>query len=411
MQSECTLPDWLTKEYMETKLRIFHKDADLSVIKLWSHTATGKGENFVGVITRIYVEFKESNGVIQQRSYLLKETCPDDAPQAEIFIEYNVYDREMDMYEFVLPKMSELLHEAGIREKLHADAVSVDREHGVIIMEDLSPLKYKNANRVKKLDLEHTQLTLQMLAKFHASAFVLSKIQPEVFAKNFHLSFYTRGFKGFTKIFTGFYNALVRYVESQPKLKEHYHDKLVQMTDKIMEYAARCSDVGDNDLFTLIHGDCWTTNIMFQYDAKGKPKTVLPIDFQFSTRTSATMDLHYFFNTSLQEDVLNMEIELVQYYYYALKKTLNQLQYKGKFPTLHEFQIQFESRRFAGLLAMNFQPMMTYEGSNFSGFSDFFDDNPEAIRFQNSLYDRAEIQHVVQKMLPKFDARGLLDSR
>ncbi|KAH8359992.1 hypothetical protein KR093_009971, partial [Drosophila rubida] len=350
MASECALPAWLTADYMQAKLRAFYKDEDLSVIKLWSHRATGKGENFVGVITRIYVEFKQSEGEQQQRSYLLKETCPGDEPQAHIFIEYNVYDREMDMYEFVLPKMSQLLHEAGITGKLHADAVSVDREHGIIIMEDLSPLNYKNADRVRKLDLEHTQLTLQMLANFHAAAFVLGKLQPQVFAKNFDRSFYTRGVKGYTKIFTGFYKTLTRFVESQPKLKQRYHDKLEQITDNIMEYAARCTDVGNDDFSTLIHGDCWTTNIMFQYDAKGKPTTVLPIDFQFSTPTSSTMDLHYFFNTSLQEDVLNKELELVQYYYYALKRTLNQLQYKGKFPSLNAFQMQFEARRFAGML-------------------------------------------------------------
>ncbi|XP_060649844.1 uncharacterized protein LOC132787023 [Drosophila nasuta] len=409
MQTERTLPDWLNKDYMEEKLRSFHKDAELSVIKLWSLTASGKGENFVGIITRIYVDFKLSNGEQQQRSYLLKETCPDDAPQAAIFIEYNIYEREMDMYEFVLPTMSQLLSEAGITEKLHADALSVDREHGIIILEDLSPLNYKNADRVKKLDFEHTRLTLEMLAKFHAAAFVLDKLYPEMLAKNFNRSFYTRGVKGYTKVFTGFFKTLVRYVESQPKLKQRYHEKLVQLTDNVMEYAARCFDVDEDDFSTLIHGDCWTTNIMFQYDAKGKPVSVLPIDFQFSTRTSSTMDLHYFFNTSLQEEVFNHESELVQIYYYALKSALENLQYKGNFPTLNAFQMQFERRRFAGLLAMNFQPMMTYVGSDFSGFNDFFDSNPEAIRFQNSLYDRAEIQYIVHKMLPIFDARGLLD--
>jgi len=105
-------------------------------------------------------------------------------------------------------------------------------------------------------------------------------------------------------------------------------------------------DVEENDLQTLVHGDCWTTNVMYLYDDEGNPTTVLPIDFQFSTVTSPVVDLHYFFSTSLKVDVKAKELELVQYHYYALKKTLEALSYKGLFPSLFEYQLQFERRRF-----------------------------------------------------------------
>lgn len=344
--ASCDLPSWLTKDYMQIRLKAFHKDPQLSVRKLWSNAATGKGENYVGVVTRIHAEFELTGGAVEQRTYLLKEGCPDDTPQASVFAEYGVYTREMDIYEFILPRMQQLLREVGIEDKLHAEAVCIDREHGIMLLEDLALLKYKNADRVKQLDLPHTQLTLQMLAKFHASSLILRQQHPELFAQGFNISFFSRGPKGYSKLFTTLFKGLMRYVKTQPKLSASYYDKLERLLANLMEYAARVFDVTDDDFQVLTHGDCWTTNIMFQYDARGQPLTVLPIDFQFSTLTSPVVDLHYFFSTSLQEEVRARETELVQYYYYALKRALQQFKYEGKVPSLLQLQLQFERRRF-----------------------------------------------------------------
>lgn len=349
-----TLPQWLDEDYMQSRLRVFYGDDQLKILKLWSNAACGKGENFVGVITRIYVEYELRSGEVKNSSYLLKESCPEGEPQAAVFNEYNVYAREMDMYEIILPKMSQLLREAGITDKMHADAITVDREHGIIILEDLSPLNYKNADRIKKLDWKHTLLALDTLSKFHAAAYVLEKLHPELLAKNFDRSFFTRELDGYKKVFGGFYKALLRYVESKPELKERYHAKMDPITNDVLEYCARSYDIQNRDFPCLVHGDFWTTNFMFQYDDEGQPTTVLPIDFQFSVRASPGNDLHYFFNTSLQEDVFDRESELVQYYYYALRCALRKLKHKGDdFITLHEFQVQFERRRFVGMLSQS----------------------------------------------------------
>ncbi|XP_046868436.1 uncharacterized protein LOC124460882, partial [Drosophila willistoni] len=183
---ETALPAWLTKSYLEPKLRSFYKDDKLQILKLCSNAATAKGENYVGVMTRVHVEYTDGNGDLQKKTYVLKEACPTDAPQAKLFAEYNVYTREMDMYEFVLPRMAELLKEVGVTGKLHAEAVCVDRELCIILLEDLSPLKYTNTDRIKQMDLEHTKITLEMLAKFHAAATVLKQRYPEVLERNFY---------------------------------------------------------------------------------------------------------------------------------------------------------------------------------------------------------------------------------
>ncbi|EDV90725.1 uncharacterized protein LOC6569838 [Drosophila grimshawi] len=408
------LPAGLTKDYIQSMLRVFHKDTQLNVTKLWAKAATAKGENYVGVVTRIHVEFEEtgSRGAVVQRTYLLKEGCPADAPQASVFAEYGVYAREMDMYEFVLPKMTQLLREMGVKDKLHADAICVDRQYGIMLLEDLSLLEYKNADRVKQLDMEHTLVTLEMLAKFHATALILEQRHPELLANGFDKCFFARDSKGYALIFTSLFRGLIRYVKTQPKLNALYHDKLEIVLENLMEYGARSFDVNDDDFRTLIHGDCWTSNIMFQYDARGKPMKVVPIDFQFSTRTSPLIDLHYFFSSSLQDDVLAKETKLVQHYYYALKRNLSRFQYKAKLPSLLEFQIQYERRRFLSVaIALVFQPLMIYSGNGVPDFCKLYQDTPEALSFQDSIYECDRAQSIVEQMLSKFDAKGLLDEQ
>ncbi|BFF92958.1 uncharacterized protein DMAD_10900 [Drosophila madeirensis] len=404
------LPAWLNAEYIQAHLRSHSKNDQLRVLKLWGKPATGKGENFIGIMTRIYVDYEDGSGVAQHKSYILKQPSPMDAPQARIFFEYDVYTREMDMYEFVLPKMAELLREIGINEKLTADCVAVDREHSILILEDLAPLKYVNADRLRQLDVAHAKLVLELQAKFHAAAVILKERHPELLAKNFSTHFFCREKKGYGEIFSSLFESFMGYVKTQPKLNDRYSGKLQLVLSNLMEYAARTVDVGPEDFQTLVHGDCWTNNIMFQYDDKGCPINVVLIDFQFCTWTSPAADLHYFCSSSLREDAREKETELVQHHYYVMKKILAKFTHKCVLPSLLEYQLQFESRRFMSfVIAITLQPLMLYEGTEDPDFSHLYQDTPKARSFRDSMFASEKVQRMVEKILPVVDAKGLLD--
>ncbi|GBO99637.1 hypothetical protein EVAR_72024_1 [Eumeta japonica] len=51
-------PEWLTKDYIETRLRSYYSDAKLKLLKMYAKPALGKGENYGGILTRVKVEFK-----------------------------------------------------------------------------------------------------------------------------------------------------------------------------------------------------------------------------------------------------------------------------------------------------------------------------------------------------------------
>nr|XP_043067542.1 uncharacterized protein LOC122321523 [Drosophila bipectinata] len=404
------LPTWLTEEYIQRALQAFYKDEDLKVLKVSSKAATGKGENFVGVMTRICVDFEQNDGSVQRKSFIMKKICGTDGPEADIFLEYDVYNKEMDMYDIVLPKMADILKSAGFTEKFMAEAIVVDRERTTIILEDLAPLHFSNADRLNQLDIHHTKLVLDMLARFHAAAIILNQREPHLLSQKSLPYFFTPGKKGYKDFFDGIFKSFIRYVKRTPDLNSLYSAKLEKLRPHLLKYAAQSIEVGEKDLQTLVHGDCWTTNVMFQFDDKGNPTSVLPIDFQFSSWTSPVVDLHYLFSTSLQPPVEEQEAELVQYHYYALKKTLEALSYKDKFPSLFEYQLQFELRRFISVIvATSFQPFMVYEGSENPTFPNLYQDTPEGIRFQDSTYENVAVQKRIAKLLPLLDSKGLLE--
>ncbi|SPP80219.1 uncharacterized protein LOC117583248 [Drosophila guanche] len=404
------LPAWLNAEYIQTQLRAHTKNVQLRVLKLWGKPATGKGENFIGTVTRIHVDYDSGgSGAAQHQSYILKQPSSVDAPQASIFFEYDVYAREMDMYDFVLPRMAELLRGIGIKEKLTADCVAVDRQHSVLILEDLAPLKYANADRLKQLDTAHAKLVLELQAKFHAAAVILRERHPELLAKNFSTHFFCREKQGYGEIFTSLFESFMGYVKTQPKLNDRYGAKLELVLSNLMEYAARTVDVAPEDFQTLVHGDCWTNNVMFQYDDKGCPVNVVLLDFQFCTWTSPAADLHYFCSSSLREDARERETQLVQLHYCALTKILAKFTHKCVLPSLLEYQLQFERRRFMSfVIAITLQPLMLYEGTEDADFSYLYQDTPKARRFRDSMFASEKVQRMVEKMLPVADAKGLL---
>lgn len=98
---------------------------------------------------------------------------------------------------------------------------------------------------------------------------------------------------------------------------------------------------------------------MLSYDKKGKQLVnVALIDLQLCRWTSPTLDLHHFFNTSLEEELrLHHQEELVQFYYNELARALERLHYKKTIPTLHEFYIQFIEKDFFGLFEFFFDSM------------------------------------------------------
>lgn len=98
--------------------------------------------------------------------------------------ELNVYEKEMEMYETILPQLKLLLRTVDVCGKMFADTIYVSKSHKAILLEDLSIDGYYSKNEKDGFGMAHAKAILTTLANFHAAASVLQEHQPDVY-KNF----------------------------------------------------------------------------------------------------------------------------------------------------------------------------------------------------------------------------------
>ncbi|XP_016980585.1 uncharacterized protein LOC108045702 [Drosophila rhopaloa] len=406
-------PVWLTSDYVQEKLRNYFKNSSLKLIQLDTQPAVANGENYGSVMTRMNVQYttKESKEKVAT-NFLVKTTFANKDPAGDVLIHYGVYTREMDIYDFVLPQLTDIVKkELKDSRKMFAATLNVDRERDSIIFEDMSLEQYKVACRRKKLDLEHTHLVLEKLAKFHAAGAVLAERQPGIFAKNYDRGFFNKHTRAYGQLMINLLEALSRSLSTDQELGPRFKTKIDQLIKRLMDYGERSTTNNPGDFLTLAHGDLWTTNFMFQYDAKDHPTNAIFIDFQFCVWNSPAIDLHYFFATSLQDKLrLENQSELVQFYYYKLVEALRKLKYSGRIPSLFDFQLQFRSRGFyAVFCSLIFEPVMQYEGKENASLEQILSTSESGMRFKDSVYESEAVKKKLGLTLPFLDQFGLLD--
>ncbi|EDW67152.1 uncharacterized protein [Drosophila virilis] len=406
-------PEWLTHDYIEHALRTHYKDDKLQIVHLELNPALGPGENYGGVLTRVRVRFtlSQQSQEEQLQNLIVKTSIDDDELTKELMAPYDIYNREMTIYEEVLPKLNELLKEIDEFEPLFPTAIFVDRERMAIIFEDLAVAHYVMADRVKRLDKDHAHLILRKLAKMHATSAVLNERNAGSLEK-YDRGFFNRYTDAYSGYFVGGLLAAARWMSQEPECAQ-YGQKLFELAPHYMDIGRECFAPLRESVNVLAHGDVWTNNVMVKYDAvTGRPVDILLIDFQYSFWGSPTIDLHHFFNTSLLEPLRREEQGvLFEFYHRIFRNILTKLNYKqNPIPSLHQFQLQAEEKRFFAMhSAVVVQPVMISEDSTDACFNALMNDDERGIRFKNRLYNNPIVQQNLKALMPVFDRKGLLE--
>uniref|UniRef100_W8B1A9 CHK kinase-like domain-containing protein n=1 Tax=Ceratitis capitata TaxID=7213 RepID=W8B1A9_CERCA len=402
-------PAWLTKEYLETVLRKYKNDGGLQIVHLDIQPASAKGNNYASVMTRLKIKMHLSNNSIVDDSYVLKSSIESDAFSAEVIKDYDLFNTEMFMYDKVLPKLSALLKEIGDCDKIFADTIFVDYEHSAILLEDLAVLHCAIGNRIAGMNELETKATLRSLAKMHAAGAVLNERMPDVLTK-LNLGFFHRSTKGLAPYFEGLFEVCANFAGECESLGPYYRDKMLQLKPYVMEFNRKSHEPPESYFQTLLHGDLWTTNILLR-DRGEQLKNAILIDFQFSIWSTPAVDLHYFFNTSLPNELrIDRQDELVKCYYDVLADALERLNYGGRKPSLHDICIQMEAGRFYALSStvVN-QSAMINEKTDDAELKNLIGTDETASKFRATLYTNKKVQENIKNLLPYFDRKGLLD--
>lgn len=341
-------PDWLTQRYLQNALQQFHRDSNLRIVALDGRPALGRGENYGGVLTRIKAEFISGDGNSQIGHYIIKTTYESNEFARKVMEPYDIFNREMSIYEQILPKLKALLLEIGDSEQLFAETMSVDYDRSALIFEDLSMRGFVMPERLLGLDLNLARLVLRKLAKMHATSAVLNERELGAL-ETYDRGMFNRHTDNYAPIFEGMIQAASRCVAQWPGY-EHYAEKLNDLVPVYMELGKRVFDVSAG-INVLAHGDLWTNNVLVKYnEATAQPEDVIIIDFQYAAWGSPAIDLFYFLNSSLQLDFhLHHQEELIEYYFKIFSDTLRKLRYKSHIPSLHNFHLQLKEKSFYGM--------------------------------------------------------------
>ncbi|CAD7091898.1 unnamed protein product [Hermetia illucens] len=356
--------DLITKDLFEDVLE--KQFGKCSITDFQVKESSGGGENYMSCMFRVHIEVEKEDGTTGSYDYIVKLMPPND-PQAELKKSMAAFPKEVEMYEKLVPQFEQAFHEIGVDTEFSPKCWKTMNDPQLLIMEDLTTRKFKNIDRLKGMDMEHTKLVLTKLAQFHAaSACIYEKSGP--YSEQMRNGMVDRSksgdlvdmqkthWAGLCQLFR-FWNTCGEYV-----------DQLESLTDRIIEIYSQSMDADPNEFNVLLHGDLWANNIMFQHDENGHPKEVIFVDLQLSRYASPMQDL----------------IELV--------KNLTLLKYPKEPPTLMDLNITLLKRGFYGIIVCTtVMPVVLLEPTENANIEHFFGDSEEAQEFKIKMFTNPKL--------------------
>lgn len=162
-------PSWLNKDFFEEVLQ----KEEVKVSHLTLEAANKKGENYSSIMLRAGLLMMNADRSLAKRSLIVK-LDPIGMTQ-DIMNKFNVFPKEIEVYKSIIPRLEALYKNVGMDIEFSPMCLrtSSGRDPGnSLIMEDLCERGFRTANRLEGLDLEHMDMALAALAKFHAASAV-----------------------------------------------------------------------------------------------------------------------------------------------------------------------------------------------------------------------------------------------
>lgn len=266
-----TIGDLPCVEYQQVLRQIIENncgsvdDSDIEI-----EAASAKGDNYIGLLYRALVKRKNFK--------VIMKFPPQNAMRREQFMARPCFVRESEFYDDVYPLFKNFQEQKGInvaKEGFHeiprCYKTLIEEPHEALFMEDLKAAKFEMFDRQKDTTVEHVNLVMSALGKFHAISFAIKDQRPELL----------ECYKGMKDIF------MQRDDEAKDNMKAWFdamkkqaldaieqHEDLKKILDKVLEkdffsLIEGCVDGPPAEPYAIItHGDCWNNNIMYRNEVK-----------------------------------------------------------------------------------------------------------------------------------------------
>ncbi|XP_017123772.1 uncharacterized protein LOC108143753 [Drosophila elegans] len=403
------IPDWVTAELFEDVLKA-NVEGYSKVNNFKADIGSAAGENYATIMLRVNIEVELQDGKTKPVSYMVKLPHQLEFYQ-EMMKRTNIFDIERLMYNQVVPEMEAIYKEVGVDITFGAKSYDLkNAKTDYVALEDLGIKGFKNANRLEGLDQTHTERVLRKLAQWHAASAVRVATKgpyPDIllhgFFKEDSRPMMTEMMKGMG---ANFVKSCVTY-----EGYEVFLDKVKALqpvfVDKLFEFAK----VDPTEFNVLNHGDSWSNNIMFQYDAFGKIKEVYLVDYQIPKYGTVAQDLLYFLISSTKlEDKLSKFDYYIKVYHENLVEHLEILKYSKPIPSLRDIHLALFKYGFFGYsVATGVMAAVLLDPTDTASFENFMGETEAGVDFQMQLYNSPRFRKHIQVIMPWLLNRGSLD--
>jgi Ecdysteroid kinase-like family len=292
---------------------------------------SGIGDGFVGVILKITIKEKNSPKVLS----VLAKIPPDSKVKREEMKLMQVFEREVLMYNVILPAFVKMQEEKNVSKsmgffnfpKVYYADFNKEKDDSIIIMEDLRDSGHKMWSKFEPINFEHAKMLLTSIGRLHALSFALKIHNPELFHEVMNLNdLFAESFSddSFKLYLEGAVNRTVNSLDPTDEKRKTRASKLINNTISIAVEPSNKDNFGPYGV--LVHGDCWINNYLFHYSKPGLPNDVVLIDWQTSRYGSPVIDLMYFIFICTDQKLRAKHFdELLNIYHRSLKELLDHL--------------------------------------------------------------------------------------
>ncbi|KAL0276533.1 UNVERIFIED_CONTAM: hypothetical protein PYX00_004088 [Menopon gallinae] len=348
--------EWITIEFLQ---ELLDGEEGVRVVEREVSDAVGAGDNYLSIMYQVRAVVENAKtGRREDRVFLVKG-LPSAKILRDVVEDYGIFRKELYTYNVCLPAMKRIMEEymPDEMDSFIAAGSYPCREPNVLALEDLKLSGYKMAHRRKQLDFRHTVVTLASLARFHALSVRLVKSMPEVTEVYLRDEFYSREKRHMV------YPHVAKAVKSWLKVMQEDEairtllPDVAKATKKSTDKMIRAVSHRDGSFTALTHGDSWTNNFMYRYDADGRVVHAKIVDFQLTRYSTPVLDLLFLFVTSTRPEVMAESFpELVAAYHKALISDMTKLRLDPDcFPSLEEIYAEIKARSISGIISMVIQ--------------------------------------------------------
>ncbi|XP_068896004.1 uncharacterized protein [Tenebrio molitor] len=294
MSNVSDIPNQLTEVLNKVGKRLNLKKFSLNL-----NLNTLKGDGFVGDFYKVSITDDET----KKKYDLAVKKAPTEKIRREESRVALAYKNEIFFYSEICPAFKKFEEDHGISKPFNSVPeyfVSDDQlEKEIIVLQDITKEGFVLRDKELLFDDDHTRFIFKTYGHFHAISFCLKEQKPEEFSR------LTKSLKNIWKdIFEkgSFFNIIKIHVETAYEaLDPREHTEIMV---KLKKYIENCKEIFYESIsctgkyFGILHGDCWSNNMMFKYQDPqnhSKVEDMNLLDFQLCMIGNPVCDLSYFF--------------------------------------------------------------------------------------------------------------------